>query len=142
MDDFYGLVTPFNDLHWWGLTLFWTGSGWLDSTPAGMGFDITIYEDNNGAPGDVYHVYSNVTPTWENYDNFSGFSGWKFTIDPLVPEVTLTEGWIEIKVAYSPTNDYFLWSWSPEGNLNGMQDGVIITNDGGDPQSLAFELTY
>jgi hypothetical protein len=135
-ENFWGIVAPISDIHWWGLSLFWTGSGWVDCDPTGMLFDIIFYEDDGGAPGAAVCTYSGVSPTFEVYDVFAGaYTGYHWSVDVLDPPCVLEEGWVSIQSVSSPNDCSFLWSGSPDGDGDALQDGGSLFED------LALELT-
>jgi hypothetical protein len=133
-DDFWEITEPICDIHWWGLSLFYTGSGWLNCDPTGMIFEIIFY-DMSGAPVCVYQVQPPAVGTGKYYSasNFEMYY-WETDLDPCCQ---IDNGWVSIQCIQSPNECYFLWAGSPEGNFNGQQNWVPI-----DPEdNLAFELT-
>jgi hypothetical protein len=81
-DDFWDITDPICDIHWWGLSLFWTGAGWEACDPTGMVFEIIFY-DNAMNPVCVYQVSPPAIPTGKFYAGFEMFY-WETDLDPSV----------------------------------------------------------
>jgi hypothetical protein len=131
-DDFWELSGPICDIHWWGLSLFWTGTGWVQCDPAGMIFEIIFY-DNSGAPVCNYRVSPTAVATGKLYSGFEMYY-WEVVLDPCCE---LQNGWVSIQGQGSDNNCVFLWAGGPEGNNNAEQDWVPLDP----PNNCAFQLT-
>jgi hypothetical protein len=137
-ENFWDLAGPICDIHWWGVCAFQPGTGWIPCTPQGMVFNIKFYSDDptdhdNMPPSDVFCTYTNVTPTYTYYDNYSGFDCYYFSFD-LDPCCDLRDGWVSIQSTYSSPSDscWLLWSGSPQGDGFAYQefgDPPVLEND-------------
>jgi len=133
-DDFSALVDPITDVEWPGIPLIYSG-GWMQGNPTGMTFTIIFYQNTGGAPGAVVDTFANLAPTFEPGDLYGGaYQSYNWAVD-LDHAVILADGWISIQSITAPDGSWFLWSGSPEGNFNALQNGGAL----GD--SLAFSLT-
>jgi hypothetical protein len=137
LDNFWDVTDPICDLHWWGLSLLWTGYDWVECDPEGMLFDIYFFTDNGGVPGNQVCTYYGLSPAYEVYDYYDPYTCYKWSI--LLEECCpLTNGWVAIAGYSSPNDCWFLWMTSPDG------DGKCVQY-GGSPEwkedDLAFELT-
>lgn len=136
-DNFWDVNEPICDIHWWGLSLYWTGTEWIQCDPEGMLFEIAFFTDNGGVPGDLVCIYSDISPDRTFYDTYNSWScyEWSYVLDPCCQ---LSNGWVSIAGSYSPESCWFLWMNSPDGDL-------ICLQVGGTPEwkedDLAFELT-
>jgi len=125
-DEFWEISGPICDVHWWGFSLVWNGTHWVDCDGAGdMIFDITFYlDDGAGKPGDVACEYINISPTVIStgiYYKMSGITGdqelyyFEFDLDPCCQ---LTDGWLSVWKTYNPSDCIFAWMVCPDGNWN------------------------
>ncbi len=126
-DDFFGVAGNICDIHWWGLVLQWTGSGWAIGDPTGLTFEINFYA--GPPPASPVCTYT-VTPTatWEC--QYSGvYDFWRFDVMSLSPCCTLTDGWVSVRSLLDPEGDVFLWLDAGAGN--GIQyDGTSYNPTG------------
>jgi hypothetical protein len=136
-DDFFGVTDAIGGLTWWGLSLFFTGYGWLDATPEDMVFEVKIYDDASGSPGT--EIWSDTYGESDVARSFYGMLGgwatiyeWTVEIDPCVIKDT---GWLSIQVLSDPDGDSFLWLNTINGNSNAHQNGYSIGDN------VAFNLT-
>jgi hypothetical protein len=149
-DDFWEVMDEICDIHWWGVSAYWSGSGWIACDPTDMIFEIIFYQDAGGVPGAPVQIYTNITPTMINTGNLFGtFPLYYFETD-LSNCYYNQNGWISIQSIYSPNDCGFLWAGSPDGNYNAKQnDGAgwvsidpednlafILTGGGPDPEPL------
>jgi len=136
-DNFWEISEPICDLHWWGLSLLWTGYGWESCDPEGMTFTILFYTDYGGQPGSLVCGYYDVSPMVQYYDYYDPWNcyEWSIVLDECCP---LDNGWVSIAGSYSPNSCWFLWMNSPDGDLKCVQYG---DNPEWKEDDLAFELT-
>jgi hypothetical protein len=137
-DDFFGLTDAIGGLSWWGITWFWTGSGWTPGTPDDMEFEVKFYDDAGGSPGaEVWSdTFGPSDYTREDYLPFSTDISYMWTVE-IAPCANVEPGWLSIQATYDPDGDYFLWLNSDQGNLNALQNGAPISP----ANNVAFNLT-
>jgi hypothetical protein len=148
LDDFWGLTDPIDDIHWYGLTMFWDdnneNSGYLTGDPSGMLFDIIFYQDSSSSPGAKVAEFSNISPAFKYYATYHyaniDYPAYRFDVSGLDLPAGLTEGWVSIQSTHSPINSQFLWLISPTGNNNAMQ--IVDSNTPDDTVgNFSFALT-
>jgi len=133
----YAVSDEICDIHWWGLSLFWTGSGWDPCTEA-MAFDIVFYPDDGGGMPDTANpacTYLGVVPLQDTTGFYlAGYPLWKYDVDLLAPCCTLQTGWVSIQGSSPSTPDcWFLWQSSGTGDAASWQwDGTTMTQTGYD----------
>lgn len=132
-EDFWDLTASIGDVHWWGLTLIYSG-GWYPGNPNGMKFEIKFYEPGT-TPGPVVETFSDLEPVAVNTGlTYAGFPMYYWEVE-LPNSVDLPDGWLSIQSTYAPDNSWLLWAGSPEGNFNALQNGASLYDN------LAFNLT-
>lgn len=130
-EDFWDVDDPICDIHFWGLNLFWTGTGWEDCTTEDpMQFEIIFYQDAGGLPGAIVCQYI----IWISRVNtsllYAGYPLYYYSTD-LDPCCLLSNGWVSIQgVSIGTPNDCsFLWMASPCGNCQSRYDGTWADYD-------------
>jgi len=124
-DDFWNVTSPICDVHWWGFSIIWNGTHWVDCDGAvDMIFDITFYlDDGAGKPGDEACSYSDISPTVIPTGIYykMGVTGYQelyyFEVD-LDPCCQLSDGWLSVWKTYNPSDCLFAWMVCPDGNWN------------------------
>lgn len=137
-ENFWDITGPICDIHWWGVSLHFTGSGWVQCDPSGMTFNITFYADNNGMPGDIVCNYDQVSPsitdTGKLYHSTIQAHLYLFEYD-LDPCCQIDAGWVSIQ-SYPTANEcWFLWMSAQTGDGDSLQD----SNDGTGPQPTGYD---
>ncbi|HEC76871.1 MAG TPA: hypothetical protein ENI33_06410, partial [Thermoplasmatales archaeon] len=127
-ENFWGVNQSIGDVHWWGLTLYYSG-GWIEGDPDGMNFYIEFYSDDptdhTNIPSDLVASFDipasevTVTPTGQYY---VGFEMYKFEVN-LSDAVDLTEGWVAIQSHDDPDGDWLLWASAKTGDSFSWQEG-------------------
>jgi subtilisin-like proprotein convertase family protein len=120
----YSVTGDICDIHWWGLDLWWTGSGWAecDHISGVSQFQITFYQDAGGVPGAVacqQTVTATVTGTTLLYAGYE----MKEYVALLVPCCTLQNGWVSIQ-SVNDTSCHLLWASGGAGNSL-QHDGLV-----------------
>jgi hypothetical protein len=123
-ENFWNLTAPIGDIHWWILPLICC---WSPCDPTGMEFEIIFYSDDpynttDMPPTDVTLTYSNVVPTFEWYNNYSGYDAYFCSVN-LDPACELQNGWVSIQSTSSPNGCWSLLSGSPDGDYFAYQEG-------------------
>ncbi|MFC1904768.1 hypothetical protein ACFLXT_03280 [Chloroflexota bacterium] len=119
LEDFWGLTSAIDDIHWYGFALILDDMEVYEGDPSGMQFDIIFYQDNEGSPGAKVAEFANISPDYEAYNDYV-FTAYRFDVASLEAPVSLTEGWLSIQSTYSPSGSTFFWFDSPSGNLNAI----------------------
>ena len=130
-ENFWGVTEPIGDIHWWGLALKYTSSGWKAGNPDNLVFDIKFYADDPNRyllPYKLVATFANIVPPvitgTELY--YAGFEMYYFDGVELDPFVNLSEGWVSI---YSKSGgqgeDWLLWASAKTGDGFSYQDGNI-----------------
>jgi hypothetical protein len=133
-DNYWDVTEDIYDIHWWGLSLFWTGSGWMACDPIDMQFEIIFWDSILGLPICVYIVGPPALSTGLLFGNWELYY-WEVNLVPCCPQ---RDGWVSIQSIDSPYDCWFIWAGSDDGDLYSYQEN-------GDPPDLdydqAFELT-
>ena len=143
-EDFWDIPNSICDIHWWGFSMFWDGTGWSPCDPEGMKFDITFYyDDGTGKPGDELCSYDDVTYSLVRTGIWYMWYGGKlhemlYFETQLDPCCDISDGWVSIQCNNSPSDCWFFWSSSADGNSNAYQYVPPLTQLNDD---LAFILT-
>jgi hypothetical protein len=130
-DDFWGLTESICDIHWWGMSLTWTGSGWEECDPTGMCFEIIFYDTNFNPVCEYTQICPTAIETGQYYNGLQMYK-WETDLDPCC---FLSAGWVSIQSIFTPNDCAFLWANSPDGNWNAKQYWEDINDN------LAFQLT-
>ncbi len=137
-ENFWEITDTICDIHWWGVSLHFTGSGWVQCDPTGMTFNITFYKDNNGVPGDVVCNYDKISPsitdTGKLYHSTIQAHLYLFEYD-LDPCCQIDNGWVSIQSYVTDNDCWFLWMSAQTGDGDSLQD----LNDGSGPQSTDYD---
>jgi hypothetical protein len=144
-DNFWDVLEPICDVHWWGFTLYYD-SGWKPGNPDGMKFDITIWTDNEGQPGNIRCYYQDITYTVTGTGIYYTWTGndcemYYFEAD-LDESCDQRDGWVEIQSTFSPNDYSFAWMNSDDGdqelwwNTELRTDDVSFILTGNDPPSV------
>jgi len=140
-DNFIGVLGPINSLHFWGLSINFSGP--VDCVETHR-FDVTVYGSAGTQPdyNDVICTYTNILPNAQ-LDTGEGFGAgdytiWRWDFDTLSPSCgplsPSTEYWLEIVSVSLPTNCMFLWLDTDIGDGKAYQQGApdpILTTDQG-----------
>jgi len=128
-DNFNGDTFSITDFHWWGLSLFWTGSGWSACDPTGMTFDITFHPDSGGQPGAAACSYTGLTPTPVAGASYSGYTLYYWEVTGLSPACVPTgETWVGVHSYPNAAGCALLWMSATGGDSNCWQyDGTAYT---------------
>jgi hypothetical protein len=133
--NFYEVLSPICDIHWWGEYRDVVSDEVCTKTPE---FIINFYEDNLGEVGDLVKSFR-LTPTVTNYCDFCN--------DPDVREYhavfecfELSEGFVSIVAVDDPDNPNctFYWNTAPAGDNFSRLD----TGDGQGPQPRTYDLSF
>ena len=124
-ENFWALDAEIGDIHWWGLALYWTGSGWAAGNPANMVFDVGFYEDDAGLPGAEVAYFADVNPTYVGTGlMYAGFEMQAWSVDELPDCVDLVAGFVSIQGTQT-TGDAFLWHSALTGDGFSYQEGAV-----------------
>lgn len=128
-DDFASDLFSITDFHWWGLSLFWTGSGWSACDPTGMTFDITFYTDAGGQPGTQVCAFTGLTPAATAGLSYSGYTLYYWEELGLAPACQPTGAtWVGIHSYPNTAGCALLWMSGNGGNGNLLQyDGAAYS---------------
>lgn len=128
-DDFDGTGFSITDYHWWGLSLFWTGSGWNACDPSGMTFDLTFHADSGGQPGAAQCSFTGLAPTAVPGASYSGYTLYYWEVMGLTPACDLTgASWVGIQSHVNAAGCALLVMSGTGGDLNLLQyDGAVYT---------------
>jgi hypothetical protein len=125
-DNFWELEDTICDIHWWGLSLGWDGSGWFLCDEDPMTFEIKFYT-NAAAAGMPDTVVCTYTVTVYRQPTGLFYRGWPlyYWSAVLNPCCVLSTGWVSIQ-GVSPgipgTPDcLFIWWGSPQGDNSAFQ---------------------
>lgn len=129
-DNFTSDEFSITDVRWWGLSLFWTGTGFDVCDPAGLTFDVTFHEDDGGLPGAAVCSYTGLTAA--HTDTGAGYSGfplylWEaLDLAPACEPVGAT--WVSVKSYANPAECTLLWMNADGGDVTSWQhDGSMFT---------------
>ena len=137
-ENFWALAGEIGDIHWWGLCLYWTGSGWSAGNPDNMVFDVGFYEDDAGLPGAEVDYFADVDCTYVGTGLFyAGFEMQAWSVDELPDCVDLVAGFVSIQGTQT-TGDAFLWHSALTGDGFSYQEGAVPPETTYD---RAFQLT-
>ena len=143
-ENFWDVTEPIGDIHWWGLALKFTGSGWQDGNPNNLVFDIKFYADDpndpNLPPDELIATFTNIVPpvitgTGQYY---AGFEMYYFDGVELDTLVDLDEGWVSINSkSGGEGGDWLMWASAKTG------DGFSYQENGDNPRYFdqAMDLT-
>ncbi|UCE66765.1 MAG: hypothetical protein JSU85_01775 [Candidatus Zixiibacteriota bacterium] len=96
------------EVKFWGFILEFN-NGWFDCEEDPMIFEISIYEDNAGQPGNLFRAYQvSSSQQWSGLRYSGQFRLFEFKAF-LVPAVVIESGWISIQGIGDPTDCWFLW---------------------------------
>lgn len=145
-DDFSGLTKPVEVVHFWGFTMEWTGTLWVDCpSEYPMEFEIKFYTDVSGFPGPEVSSYTKIiyrNPTNVFYD-FGGklYEMYHYRF-PLPSGLTISGGWMSIQgiSTGTPSDCQFLWMNSPDGNYNMYQKYIPTGSTWQFMDDLSFRL--
>ncbi len=136
-DNYFNVTGSIYDIHWWGLSLIYTGSGWQNCDPEEMCFEIIFWDS---LLGNKICEYTQICPPAEPTGKFySGFEMyyWETFLDPCCDQIP--DGWVSIQSISSENDCWFLWAGSDDGDHYSYQQGAP------DPEDFindtAFELT-
>ncbi len=136
-DNFFGLSEVIDGIDYFGICALYSGM-WISGDPTGLKFQVIFYEDNAGQPGSVVQTFSDLEPTAiDTGQSYSGFEMYHWSII-LGTYVDRTQGWVSIQNTYHPSNFWFLWAGSPEGDQSMYQQGSSVPHVTGDS---AFNLS-
>ncbi len=137
-ENFWEITEEICDIHWWGLSLFFTGSAWVQCDPTGMTFNITFYQDVGGMPGPAVCSYDPVSPTITDtgdlYHSTIQAHLYLFETD-LDPCCSLSTGWVSIQSHVTANNCWFMWISAKTGDGDSLQD----LDDGAGPTSTGYD---
>lgn len=148
-DNFTSDEFSITDVRWWGLSLFWTGDGFVACDPAGLTFDVTFHEDNAGQPGAAVCSHTGLTPAHTNTGAlYAGYSLFLWEALDLVPACEPTGAtWISVKSFANPAGCVLLWmnalggdgaSWQHDGAaFSGLPHDVSMCLNGAVAQQTA-----
>ncbi|HSN55939.1 MAG TPA: hypothetical protein VLT32_14800 [Candidatus Sulfomarinibacteraceae bacterium] len=139
-DNFNSDMFSVTDFHWWGLSLFWTGSGWTTCDPTGMTFDITFHPDSGGQPGAATCTYAGVMPTAVPGLSYGGYTLYYWEVTGLSPVCQPTgETWVGVHSYPNAAGCAMLWMSASSGDGNLLQyDGTAYSPQ---PYDAAFCVT-
>ncbi len=136
-DNYWDVNESICDIHWWGLSLIYTGSGWQDCDPEEMCFEIIFWDSLLGNKICEYtQICPNAIPTGKFYSSYEMYY-WQTALDPCCDQIE--NGWVSIQSISSSNDCWFLWAGSDDGDAYSYQEGSP------DPEDFindtAFELT-
>lgn len=128
-DNFDGTMMSITDFHWWGLSLFWTGSGWTACDPTGMTFDLTFHDDSGGQPGAAICTYTGVSPAGVAGASYGGYTLYYWELTGLTPSCDPTgASWVGIHSYPNGAGCALLVMSGTGGDANLLQwDGAAYT---------------
>jgi len=123
-DNFDGTMMSITDFHWWGLSLFYTGTGWNVCDPTGMTFDLTFHADSGGQPGAAICSYTGLAPAAVPGASYGGYTLYYWELTGLTPSCDLTgASWVGIH-SYANASDCAL---------------LVMSGTGGDSNLLQYD---
>jgi hypothetical protein len=130
-DDFWGVESPIQEIHWWNTGGKVEGGKTVPANPDGSIFTIKIYQDDGtGKPGNIVCTYENVMPKVTGTGIMYEFPSWPDVEGPLElyyfeavlsTGCEVSEGWISIVKT---------------DNINPYRGGIITSKDGNDNMCL------
>lgn len=130
-ENFWDVDGTTEQVTWYGLTLYWTGSGWIEGDPAGMEFNVDFYSDpaSDTYPTDLVKHFTLSPGDYTYTDTGLEYAGYSmYEMHATLPSgVNLGEGWIAIQSNTDTDGDVFLWASSHDGDLYSYQGGSGAT---------------
>jgi uncharacterized repeat protein (TIGR01451 family) len=129
-DNFDSNMFSITDFHWWGLSLFWTGSGWSACDPTGMTFDVTFHPNSGGQPGAALCTFAGLSPTAVNTGlSYSGYTLYYWEVAGLTPACQPTGAtWVGVHSYPNAGGCALLWMSGTGGDAACLQfDGSAYT---------------
>ena len=135
-EDFSGVTQEIIDIHFWGLSMFYSG-GWEGCAGEDpMPLEVTFYPDVDGMPGPAAHEYTLTIPLVDTGGSHAGFPIYSLDADLDTP-MTLSDGWCSIQGLTSPDPDcWFLWM---SHGISG--EGYSLFESGGEIAPDDFDLS-
>jgi len=139
-DNFNSDMFSITDFHWWGLSLFWTGSGWNACDPTGLTFDVTFHPDSGGQPGAATCSFNGLSPTAVSGASYGGYTLYYWEVTGLTPTCEPTgASWVGIHSNANAGGCAFLWMSGDGGDANMLQwDGAVYASN---PYDLSLCIT-
>lgn len=135
-DNYWDVKEPICNIHWWGFSLTWTGSQWIECDPEGMCFEIIFWDSLlENKTCEYTQVCPHAISTGKTYDGLEMLH-WRIILDPCCDQ--FPDGWVSIQCISSPNDCYFLWAGSDDGDLYSYQEGY---QDPDLDTDVAFEFT-
>jgi hypothetical protein len=116
----YNVATPYTvtqsiggQLRFWGLRLWFNGSGFVECFADPMEFEIAFWNDNAGQPGTIQQSFTaSITPT-NIGELFAGYPLWQWDVTMPIT-VTQLSGWMSIQATAANTDCWWLWVDAPD----------------------------
>jgi len=139
-EDFWEVSNAICHIQWWGQVVKRMNDTWYPGDPEGMVFDIIFFENDSGKPGIEFYRFEDISPSINGtgimYDYPDEFPHGPFELYYFEAEFNLcfemVEGWVSIIKTYSPSESFFGWSESLDGN------GRLYQNEIERPLDVAF----
>jgi hypothetical protein len=138
-DNFAGLSSEINEIHFWGIQGYYDGSAWSVCSTDPESFQIIFYNDNGGVPGDIINTFDvsiSPVPTGNSFVVGSvSFDQMEF-VTALPSTVRLFRGWVSIQGVSTGDNCWFLW----QNSLSADHISLLSADGGGTFTTNTYDL--